>query len=184
MISYEQTAHLFSMNKIPPIQTERLIIKELDLNDADFIFKLLNSPGWLQFIGDRNIHSLEDAKNYLLNGPMKSYKKHGFGLYLVQLLKEGIPIGIAGLLKRDYLNGPDLGFAFLPEFEGKGYAFESSDAIMKQSKVILGLERIQAVVLPENQRSIRLLEKLGMKDPGNHQFPGQESEFKLYEIDL
>jgi len=172
------------MNKIPQIQTERVIIKELDLSYADFIFQLLNSPGWLQYIGDRNIHSLEDAGNYLLNGPLKSYKDHGFGLCLVQLREDGIPIGIAGLLKRDYLDCPDLGYAFLPEYEGKGYAFESANAIIQQSKEYLGLERIQAIVLPENERSIHLLEKLGMKDQGMHEFPGQKSVLRLFQMDL
>jgi ribosomal-protein-alanine N-acetyltransferase len=170
------------MNKIPQIQTERLIIKALDLSNADFIFQLLNSEGWLRFIGDRNIRSLEDAKNYLLEGPIKSYKNHGFGLFLVQL--EGVPIGIAGLLKRDYLDWPDLGFAFLPEYEGKGYAFESSQAIIKQSSLHLNLDRIVAIVLPENQRSIRLLEKLGMKDQGIRDFPGQKSELRLFQMDI
>jgi [ribosomal protein S5]-alanine N-acetyltransferase len=172
------------MNKIPQIQTERVIIKELDLSYDGFIFQLLNSPGWLQYIGDKNIHSLEDARNYLLNGPLKSYKDHGFGLCLVQLREDGIPIGIAGLLKRDYLDCPDLGYAFLPEYEGKGYAFESANAIVEQSKQNLGLERIQAIVLPENQRSIHLLLKLGMKDQGLHEFPGQKSVLRLFQIDL
>jgi [ribosomal protein S5]-alanine N-acetyltransferase len=172
------------MNKIPQIQTERLIIKALDLSHEGFIFQLLNSPGWLQYIGDRNIHSLDDARNYLQNGPLKSYKDNGFGLCLVQLREEGIPIGIAGLLKRDYLDCPDMGFAFLPEYEGKGYAFESANAIVKQSKQNLGMERIQAIVLPENQRSIHLLEKLGMKDQGMHMFPGQKSVLRLFQIDL
>jgi [ribosomal protein S5]-alanine N-acetyltransferase len=172
------------MNKIPQIQTERLIIKELDLSYAGFIFQLLNSPGWLQYIGDRNIHSLDDAGTYLLNGPLKSYKDHGFGLCLVQLREDGIPIGIAGLLKRDYLDCPDLGFAFLPEYEGKGYAFESANSIVKKSKDYLELEMIQAIVLPENQRSIRLLEKLGMEDQGIQNFPGQKVPLKLFQIDL
>jgi [ribosomal protein S5]-alanine N-acetyltransferase len=172
------------MKKIPQIQTERVIIQELELSYAGFIFQLLNSPGWLQYIGDKNIHSLEDARNYILNGPLKSYKDHGFGLCLVQLREDGIPIGIAGLLKRDYLDCPDLGYAFLPEYEGKGFAFESANAIVEQSKQNLGLERIQAIVLPENQRSIHLLLKLGMKDQGLHEFPGQKSVLRLFQIDL
>lgn len=172
------------MIKFQTIRTERLIIKELNLSDRDFIFQLLNSPGWLAYIGDRGIHSLEDAENYLSKGPLKSYEDHGFGLCLVQLREDGIPIGIAGLLKRDYLDCPDLGFAFLPEYEGKGYAFESANSIVKQSKNYLGLEMIQAIVLPENQRSIRLLEKLGMEDQGIQGFPGQEVPLKLFQIDL
>lgn len=172
------------MIKFQTIRTERLIIKELNLSDRDFIFQLLNSPGWLAYIGDRGIHSLEDAENYLSKGPLKSYEDNGFGLYLVQLWEKSNPIGIAGLLQRDYLQYPDLGFAFLPEYEGKGYAFESTNAIVNHSKIFLGLEKLLAIVLPENQRSIRLLEKLGMEDQGIQGFPGQEVPLKLFQIDL
>jgi [ribosomal protein S5]-alanine N-acetyltransferase len=172
------------MSKFQTIRTKRLIIKELNLSDRNFIFQLLNSPGWLRYIGDRGIHSLEDADNYLLKGPLKSYEDNGFGLYLVQLWEQSNPIGIAGLLQRDYLQYPDLGFAFLPEYESKGYAFESTHAIVNHSKVFLGLEKLQAIVLPENQRSIRLLEKLGMKDQGMHEFPGQKSVLRLFQMDL
>ncbi|MFD2202451.1 GNAT family N-acetyltransferase [Shivajiella indica] len=167
-----------------PIQTERMIIRELTLRDADFIFQLLNTPGWLKYIGDRGINSIEDAKNYLLEGPLKSYSKNGFGLYLV-LMRNGLQkLGIAGLLKREYLPFPDIGFAFLPEFEGKGFAFECSKAILGYSKVKLGLDKIQAIVLPKNNRSIRLLEKLGMEDQGLFLFPGQNDQLRLFQIDL
>ena len=157
---------------------------ELDLGDAHFIFQLLNSPGWLAYIGDRNIRSVEDAGQYLLKGPLRSYKENGFGLYLVQLKETGDPVGIGGLLKRDYLKYPDLGFAFLPEFEGMGFAFESTKAIVNHSRDVLKIKCLQAIVLPENQRSIRLLEKLEMKDQGIHLFPGQEVSLMLFQLEL
>lgn len=170
------------MKKSEILRTERLIIKELDLGDAHFIFQLLNSPGWLAYIGDKNIRTVEDAENYLLKGPMKSYQENGFGLYLVQLMEGGNPLGIAGLLKRDYLKYPDLGFAFLPEYEGQGFAFESTKAIVNHSRDVLKIECLHAIVLPENQRSIRLLEKLGMKDQGVHFFSGQDVPLRLFQL--
>lgn len=172
------------MKKPEILRTERLIIMELDLADADFIFQLLNSPGWLAYIGDRNIRSVEDARQYLLKGPLKSYKENGFGLYLVQLKETGNPLGIAGLLKRDYLKYPDMGFAFLPEHEGRGFAFESTKAIVDHSRDVLKIECLQAIVLPENHRSIRLLEKLEMKDKGMHLFSGQDNPLKLFQRDF
>jgi RimJ/RimL family protein N-acetyltransferase len=143
------------------ITTDRLILREFTTDDTAFIIELLNTPGWLQFIGDRNVKSADDAKNYLLNGPIKSYLQHGFGLSMVEL-KSGIPIGMCGLIKRTYLETPDIGFAFLPAYNGKGYAFEIASAVLLDAAVNLKINQVQAITLQSNKSSVKLLEKLGM----------------------
>jgi len=144
------------------LDTERLILREQKEEDAPFILELMNSPGWLKYIGDRNVRSLEDACNYILNGAMKSYKQSGFGFYLVELKDGNIPIGISGLVKRDTLEHPDVGFAFLPEYEGKGYGYESASAVMMYARDVLKLGTIVAITAKDNIVSIKLLEKIGL----------------------
>jgi RimJ/RimL family protein N-acetyltransferase len=144
------------------IQTDRLNLRKLTLDDAGFIVQLVNSPGWLEFIGDRNIKTLEAAEEYLTTGPVKSYQENGFGLWMVEL-KSGEPIGMCGLLKRDTLEHPDIGFAFMPEYMGKGYAYEAAAATIAYAKEQLNLSEIAAITIPGNVRSIKLLEKIGMK---------------------
>lgn len=141
--------------------TQRLHLEKLVLADAPFIFRLVNEPGWLKFIGDRGIRNHEDAENYIVNGPQKSYEDFGFGLFKVSLLN-GTPIGMCGLLQRDYLDHPDIGFAFLAEFTSKGYALEAAKATLQYARETLNEETIMATTLPENEKSINLLEKLGL----------------------
>ncbi len=145
------------------VETERLILRRLTVDDAEFIFELLNEPSFLQYIGDRGVRSLDDAQEYILNGPVASYEQHGFGLYLTVLRESKVPIGICGLLKRESLEDVDIGFAFLPKYWSKGYAFESASAVMDYGRELLGLKRIVAITAPDNDASIRLLEKLGMR---------------------
>ena len=148
------------------IETERLLLSRLSTDDAAFILKLLNDPDWLKFIGDRGVRNLKDARNYILNGPVKSYNEHGFGLYLTKLKEGGVSIGICGLLKRDYLEDVDIGFAFLPQFRGKGYALESAAAVIAYGKETFGLHRIVAITQSDNISSIKILKKLGFELPG------------------
>lgn len=143
------------------LETDRLVISELEIADAPFILKLTNTPGWLTYIGDRKIHSIADAEKYFLTGTISSYETHGFGLFKVSLKKSRQPIGINGLLKRPHLDHPDIGFAFLPEFEGNGFAAESSDAILNWATSSKKLSTILAITLPSNTRSIALLKRLG-----------------------
>ena len=144
------------------IETDRLALCRLTTDDAAFILRLLNDADFLQYIGDRGVKTLNDARKYILNGPVDNYERFGFGLYLVKLRDGDIPLGICGLLKRDTLKDIDVGFAFLPEFRRKGYAHESALAILDQAKTDFGLNRIVAVVSPDNHRSIKILEKLGL----------------------
>jgi RimJ/RimL family protein N-acetyltransferase len=145
------------------VETERLTLRRLDLGDAEFILGLLNDPSFLRFIGDKGVRNVEDAREYIAKGPIASYERFGFGLYLTERKADRVPIGICGLLKRDSLEDVDLGFAFLPRFWSKGYAFESASAVMNLARSALELTRVVAIASPENEGSIRLLEKLGMK---------------------
>ena len=136
------------------IETERLNLREYTLEDAPFIFKLMNSEGWLKNIGDRNIKTIEDAEAYMQKNYLSSYEKHGFGPLLVSLKETNEPIGSSGLYKRNNLEHPDVGFAFLSEFGNNGYAFESTQAVMKYASEALKLETIVGITLPENIPSI------------------------------
>lgn len=169
---------------MPLLVTERLSLRELTLADADFILKLLNEPSFIRFIGDRNIRSLADAENYLLQGPLASYQRHGFGLYLVEEKSNGIPLGMCGLIKRDTLPDVDIGYAFLPEFWSRGYALEATTGVMNYGKEVLKLSRIVAIVAPDNERSIRVLSKLGLRFERMITWSEDGAELKLYATNL
>jgi RimJ/RimL family protein N-acetyltransferase len=162
------------------LETERLRLREFSINDAKFIIELLNSPGWLQFIGDRNIKTEEQAKGYLENGPLKSYRENGFGLSLVETKIDKTPIGMCGIIKRGNLKSPDIGFAFLPEFTGKGFAFEVANSTLTHAKDILKLPIILAITNPDNVKSIKLLEKIGLKFIRTINFENDNEELMLF----
>ena len=131
-------------------------------DDAEFMVELLNDSAFLRFIGDKGVRTIEDARQYILTGPMESYERHGFGLWLVALKGSNTPIGICGFLKRETLSDVDIGFAFLPPYRSQGYAFESADAVMDYGRKVLGLRRVVAITNEDNIGSIRVLEKIGM----------------------
>lgn len=170
------------MEKI--LDTERLSLRMLTSSDASFILELVNSPGWLEFIGDKKIRNEQDAVLYLQNGPLKSYSTHGFGLWMVQLKASDTPIGMCGLLRREYLSAPDIGFAFLPAHTGKGYAFEIAKAVREYATKSLGIETLQAITLPHNERSIKLLEKIGLRFAKLMQAPRDPTELRLYQSNI
>lgn len=145
----------------PILTTSRLILQELTEADAPFILGLLNEPSFLRFIGDKGVRSLEDARGYIRTGPLASYAQHGFGLYLVRSRESAEPMGMCGLLRRDWLDAPDLGFSLLPAYWSRGYAFEAAAAVIEHGRTQYGIERILAITDPENRDSIRLLERLG-----------------------
>jgi ribosomal-protein-alanine N-acetyltransferase len=161
-------------------ETERLVLRKFTSEDGPFIFTLLNSPGWLEFIGNRNINTLEDAQYYLVNGPMLSYNRFGYGPYLVLLKDSLTPIGMCSLIKRDLLEDVDIGFAFLPGFSGKGYAFEASGATIRYAKDVLGIAKIIAITNMNNEHSIRLLKKLGFVFKQNVKFPDEDEDLLLF----
>jgi RimJ/RimL family protein N-acetyltransferase len=142
-------------------ETERLVLRRLHLGDAEFILRLLNEPSWLQYIGDRNVHSIEDAQKYLTDSTLAMYERYGFGLFLAETIDKQEPIGLCGLIKRESLEDVDLGFAFLPAFWGKGYALEAAAATVTYGMATHHLSRILAITLENNAPCIRLLKKLG-----------------------
>jgi RimJ/RimL family protein N-acetyltransferase len=157
-------------------ETPRLIVRRLSADDAAFILKLLNEPSFLQNIGDRGVRTLDDARAFIANGPMASYDKHGFGLFRVEVKETGETIGICGLLKRDWLDDVDVGFAFLPQFWSKGYAYESSVGVIDWGRRTMGVTRVLGITKPDNVGSMRVLGKLGLKFAGMVTSPeGQES---------
>ena len=162
------------------LDTERLQLRLLSLDDADFILRLLNEPSFIQNIGDRGVRTINDARAYILKGPIASYEKFGFGLWMVETRFESIPIGICGLLKRDVLADVDIGYALLPEFWSQGYALESASAVMSYASEKLGLKRVVAVVNSDNQSSIRLLEKMGFKYERMVRLSEGADEIKLF----
>jgi RimJ/RimL family protein N-acetyltransferase len=162
------------------LETERLTLRQFNTNDTYFIIELLNSPGWLEFIGDRNIKNEEQAKSYLENGPIKSYKDNGFGLSMVELKEDRNPIGMCGILKRDGMEHPEIGFAFLPEFMGHGYAVEIAKATLAFAASKLMLPVILAITVPNNKASIKLLEKIGLSFSKVILSPKDNAELLLY----
>lgn len=166
------------------LETDRLILRRLSTDDAEFILELLNDPSFLRFIGDKGVRTLDDAREYILNGPMEMYNRLGFGLYLTEFKETGAPIGLCGLLKRDSLEDVDIGFAFLPEFRAKGYAYESAAAVMAYGKTVLGLKRIVAITSPDNDASGKLLEKLGLRFERMIQLSNDAPEVRLFVTDV
>lgn len=164
------------------LETDRLILREFSLADTAFIIQLLNSPGWLQYIGNRNIQEHKDAAVYLQNGPISSYRQHGFGLYQVLLQQNLAPIGMCGLIKREQLDQPDLGFAFLPQYTGKGYAQESAESVIDLARVNMQLASVLAITLPQNKLSISLLQKLGFNFDKVFRFQESDEELQLYNL--
>lgn len=160
--------------------TGRLRIRALELGDAAFILELVNEPSWIRFIGDKRVASIDDARRYLANGPLAMYDRCGFGLWLVLLKHTHAPIGICGLIKRDSLDDVDIGFAFLPRYWGNGYAFEAAAAVLAYGRNIVGLTRIVAILSHDNERSRRLLEKLGFEFEQTIAMPQDNEELALY----
>lgn len=145
------------------LSSDRLFIRPITLDDAPFILTLLNEPSFLRYIGDKQVRNLEDARQYILNGPIASYERHGFGLCLVELRDSHTPVGMCGILKREELPDPDIGFALLPDFCNKGLAFEAASAVLHDAHGRLKLERILAITSLDNEASINLLERLGFR---------------------
>jgi RimJ/RimL family protein N-acetyltransferase len=162
------------------IETESLSLREFSTDDTDFIIELLNDPDFIRNIADRGVRTTADACAYIENRLIASYHKFGFGLYRVTLKASGEPIGMCGLVKRDGLEDVDIGFAFLPAFRGKGYAYEAAAAVMEYARDTLGLTRIVGITLPDNHGSIRVLEKLGMRFEKLIKLPGDDEEIKLF----
>ena len=162
------------------LETKRLIIRQANLNDDAFFLELMNTPSWIQFIGDRGIHNLNDARMYISEKLIDSYQSNGFGLYVAVLRSDHQSIGLCGLIKRDILEDVDIGFAFLPDYTGKGYAYEAAYAVMNYAKTKLNIPRIVAITSIDNVRSGNLLEKLGLRFDKLIRFTPDDTPSKLY----
>jgi RimJ/RimL family protein N-acetyltransferase len=165
---------------LPELETPRLVLRRFEFDDAPFVVALLNQPSFIANIGDRGVRSLEDAQRYLREGPMSMYEKHGFGLWHASRKPDGAPVGMCGLLKRDHLPDVDVGYAFMPEFWGVGYAFEAASAALRHGREKFGLQRVIGVVSEGNSASIRVLEKLGMRFERMHFMRADEPPVRLY----
>lgn len=172
------------MGEFRSFETERLLLRPMSLDDAAFIFQLYNSPKWLQYIGDRNLRNIEDARNYIKDRMLPQLYKLGFSNYCVIRKVDNVKIGACGLYDREGLQEIDLGFAFLPEYEGKGYASEATTTLVKAAKNIFSLKALQAITRLDNTGSQKLLEKLGFEHIENIKIPKDPAELMLYQIQL
>ena len=162
------------------LETDRLVLRRIAEDDAPFILELVNEPSWLRFIGDKDVKTLEAARGYIRRGPMAMYERLGFGLWVVEIKASGEAAGICGLIKRDTLPDVDIGYAFLPRHWSRGYALEAAAATLDYGRRVLGLGRIVAITSPGNDRSSRLLEKLGLRLEESLLLPGSDHEVMLF----
>ena len=162
-------------------ETERLRLRRFVQDDAPFILRLLNEPGFLRFIGDRGVRTVADAASYLEREARESYRVNGFGLFLVERKADASPIGTCGLLRRPWLEAPDLAYAFLGDAEGAGYASEAAQAVLHLAWSTFALERLVAIVLPDHAASIRILEKLQFQRTGSTTDPRSGEDLALFE---
>ncbi len=188
------------------IETSRLILREIVETDSAFILDLLNQPSFIKYVGDRNVRTIEETEIFIANRLANSYAENGFGLYAVELNAEfgttadartiafeiqnpkskiqNLLIGICGFVKRDTLPDADIGFAFLPQFCGKGFAFEAAEAMMRYGKTELSLRRVLAITTQNNETSGKLLKKLGFKFERLIKLPHDAEELKLFSFDV
>lgn len=150
------------MNSQTILETERLSLHKFTTQDSEFLIRLLNTNSWLKYIGDKNVKSPSQAESYI-NTLISDYGKNGFGLWLIKTKQHKEAIGMCGLVKRDYLESPDIGFALLPEYEGHGFAFEAAAATISHLRNQLGIKRVLGITQSNNTSSINLLMKLGLK---------------------
>ena len=169
---------------LPELETARLSLRRFVFDDAPFVVELLNQPSFIRNIGDRGVRTVDDARRYLHDGPMAMYEKYGFGLWRASRRTDDVFVGMCGLLKRDILPDVDVGYAFLPEHWGQGYAFEAAEATVALGARKFGLRRIIGVVSDHNAASIRVLEKVGMRFERMHAMRPDEPEVRLYARDF
>ncbi len=165
-------------------ETERLRLFELTLDDAPFIVRQLNEPSFVRNIADRGVRTVEQAADYLRNGPLASYASHGFGLWRIERKSDGASLGMAGLLQRASLDHPDVGYALLPEHWGEGYASEAAAGCVARARHHYRWPRLMAIVLPTNAPSIRVLERLGFTALRRIHRDPDPAELSLYTLDL
>lgn len=166
------------------METERLSLREIRIDDAAFVLELLNEPGFIENIGDRGVRTLDDAVRYIRNGPLTSYARLGFGHYLVELKESGTPIGMCGLRSRDGLPDPDLGYAYLHSHWGRGYASEAAHAVLAFARNVLRLPRVLAICSPTNTASEAVLKKVGFQFEKQIRLSGDDHDVQLFALEI
>lgn len=166
------------MSKV--LETNRLVLRRLSVDDAEFILGHLNDPSFHRYIGDRGVRTVEQARQYVVDRVMASYERFGFGIYMVELKDTREQIGTCGLVKREEMEDVEVGFALLPQYWSNGYALEAAQAVMEYGHQELGLSRIVAIVNPGNSRSFKLLEKIGLKFERMIRLSAGDSEIELF----
>ena len=164
------------------LETPRLRLRPPSLDDAGFAYELVNDPSWLRFVGDRGVRSLEDARRWLERGPIAARERDGYGSYVVELREDRTPVGLCGLFRRETLEHPDLGYALLERHRGRGYVFEAASAVIEHARGGLGLSRLYAITDPTNERSIRVLERLGFAFERRTRVGDDPLELALYAL--
>lgn len=162
------------------LETERLHLRTVSIDDAEFYLELINDPSWIKNIGDKGIRTIEAARESLKSGPMDMHQRLGFSLYVVERKQDGTAMGLCGLIKRDSLEDVDIGYAFLPQFRGSGYAREAASAVLKHGKDRFDFKRLVAITAPDNRDSYTLLEALGFKLEQLVVLKGETKETRLY----
>jgi RimJ/RimL family protein N-acetyltransferase len=168
----------------PVLNTERLELRWLTSKDTPMMFAVWNDPAFVRYVGDRGIRTLDQARMALEGGPLRLYEEYGYGPFRVRQREVGADIGICGLFRRDGLDEPDIGFAILPEFCGRGYGFEAAVAVLEHARDVLQLSCVTAIVSPNNEASTGLLEKLGMRYDSPIRMPGDDHDVSLYRIEF
>ena len=168
----------------PELLTDRLRLRWMTADDAAFCLAMWNDPDFIRYVGDRGIRTLDQASEAMKSGMLKLYRDFGYGPYLLTRNEGSPPMGLCGLFKRENLDHPDVGYALLPEYCGSGYAFEAATAVMRHAREQMNLPCVKAIVSPGHSRSIRLLEKLGMRLEKALRMPGEDEDILLYSIDL
>jgi len=166
------------------LETERLVLRRLTLDDAAFMLSIWNDPAFVEHVGDRGIRTVSEAETALLDGAFKLYEEYGYGPFCMSLKPDGILVGICGLFRREHLEHPDIGFAVLPEFCGQGLAAEAADAVVEHARSDLEIRILTAIVSPKNPASIGLIEKLGLRFDRGITMPSEEKEISLYSMKL
>lgn len=162
------------------VETRRLTVREITVDDASHVLELLNDPGYLRYIGDRKVRSIEDAREYIRNCVIGSYDLHGFGMYLVLAKRHGEAVGMCGFVRREGLDDVDIGYALLGVHCGFGYALEAARAVLEYGRATLGLERVVAITSDDNEASMRLLRKLGFRYEQQIRLMDGEDECRLF----
>ena len=171
--------HILAAN-MTVLDTPRLTLRRVTLEDAAFVLEVLNDPGYIRFIADRGVRTVEDAASYIAEKCLPSFEQHGFGFCVVELKRDGTPIGMCGLMKRETLEDVDIGYSLLERFWGNGYAVEAAAAVMDYARRVLGLPRVVGITAIDNVSSAKVLEKIGLRYEKMIHVPGYEGESRLF----